>query len=77
MDKKQSSENPQDDINQTPKTSSGKELYICCHIRRVEMGSEDNEDSKNLSESKKAASTQNKVTVNKSNMYNIASSTSR
>ena len=33
--------NPQDDS--TP--SKPKELYICCHVRRVEMGIDDNDDS--------------------------------
>jgi len=33
--------NPQDDLG-TPKT---KELYICCHVRRVELGIEENDDS--------------------------------
>ena len=34
--------NPQDDLG-SPKPP--KELYICCHVRRVELGIEDNDDS--------------------------------
>ena len=33
--------NPQDDLGATPR----RQLYICCHVRRVEMGLEDNDDS--------------------------------
>lgn len=33
--------NPQDDLI-LPKP---KELYICCHVRRVELGLDDNDDS--------------------------------
>lgn len=33
--------NPQDDLGVTPR----KQLYICCHVRRVEMGLDDNDDS--------------------------------
>ena len=32
--------NPQDDSCSKP-----KELYICCHVRRVEIGMDDNDDS--------------------------------
>ena len=32
--------NPQDDSISKP-----KELYICCHVRRVEIGMDDNDDS--------------------------------
>ena len=35
--------NPQDDLDK-PKEQH-KQLYICCHMRRVEMGLDDNDDS--------------------------------
>ena len=55
LDKKGGAEgqhNPQDDISQSLTTASGKQLYICCHVRRVEIGNEDNENSKTISEGK-------------------------
>ena len=33
--------NPQDDSG----ASKQKQLYICCHVRRVEIGADDNDDS--------------------------------